>query len=678
MNRTARVPRPSVGNAIHPFMSDANFPHITFPFVDGRPVLCVERRPFLSGLAEHPATGDGPDGGRRETDAVRGNPAAVAHGEAASAGGGATVHPRARPSPDVLEAISSIARHLEPVRPDRNDPFREQAAYLVDGLLVRLARGRSALDLAIGDGLASLAVGDRALRLCFSGIGDYARERLGIASGTALGFAALARKLRDRPLLRDAVWRGDVSTRTAEVVAPVAHGAREAAWVARARTETVRALAAAVKREMAGTREDAAPVHAERVAEGAAPGAGRAEERVATSPSRGGDAEWRACPSDPDDEPWDRIDIRLTPEQRSTLDQAMALAGEVRGATAPKWQRLESICEEYLGAHPVDPRDDELDSAYRTPVNDGLEEAKEALEKETRRWSFLERVEAFIAPPSPDARDTLRLDAELRDLAAMRAGWDSLLGHLAMLMKHAGLWRDMGFAKFAQYCEERLGVATRTVEQRAALARRLYSLPALRNALREGRVSYEQARLVADVADERTERAWIERAERTTCIALRREIEGEQDAQMCREEQMCGRAELSLRVPRRVAALLAAALRAAASAEGAFLPAGRGLQRIAEHFIATWKPLLATRSTPRRRAIVRDRGFCQAPGCSRAAVHVHHVEFRSRGGGDEEANLVSLCAAHHLLGIHGGLLRVRGRAPDALEWELVGLQRAAA
>jgi hypothetical protein len=343
----------------------------------------------------------------------------------------------------------------------------------------------------------------------------------------------------------------------------------------------------------------------------------------------------------------------------------MALAGEILGATTPRWRRLEAICEEYLGAHPVEPdAHEKLDLLDRTPVDDWLEQAKAVLEEETDRWCFLERAERFVAPESPSAGDPWRLDAELRELAAMRERWDALVGQLAMLLKYGRLTRAMQFARFSHYCEERLGVSARAVEQRAALARRLYSLPALREALQTGRISYEQARLVARVADEDTERAWIARAERTTCIALGRELESDEDAQMCR------RNELSLRVPCRVSALVAAAVRAASEVEGTRLAPGRALGLVARHFVDTWKPALATRSTPARRAIARDRGLCQVPGCSRAAVHAHHVVFRSRGGGDEEANLVSLCAGHHLHGVHGGVLRVRGRAPEALEWEL--------
>jgi hypothetical protein len=53
-------------------------------------------------------------------------------------------------------------------------------------------------------------------------------------------------------------------------------------------------------------------------------------------------------------------------------------------------------------------------------------------------------------------------------------------------------------------------------------------------------------------------------------------------------------------------------------------------------------------------------------------VHAHHVDPRSHGGADTEDNLVALCACHHLRGIHGGYIRVRGRAPDRLVWEVGG------
>jgi 5-methylcytosine-specific restriction endonuclease McrA len=92
---------------------------------------------------------------------------------------------------------------------------------------------------------------------------------------------------------------------------------------------------------------------------------------------------------------------------------------------------------------------------------------------------------------------------------------------------------------------------------------------------------------------------------------------------------------------------------------------------MAAHFVETWKPALTQANTVQRRVLERDHWLCQVPGCSRAAAHVHHVEFRSHGGSDEESNLTSICAAHHLRGIHMGRLRVTGTAPDNLHWEVV-------
>jgi hypothetical protein len=222
----------------------------------------------------------------------------------------------------------------------------------------------------------------------------------------------------------------------------------------------------------------------------------------------------------------------------------------------------------------------------------------------------------------------------------------------------------MGFASFGHYATERLGMAERTVAQRTALERRFYALPKMRAALRAGRISYEKARLVASVADEASLEAWIVHAERCTCVALRREIEAREDA------QMCARRSFAVRVPRRVGVLVAAAFRAAREAEGRWIPPGECLVRVAAHFIGTWKDAVPERRSRASRAISRDGGACQVPGCSRAAAHAHHVVFRSAGGSDDVANLVSICAAHHLHGVHAGHVRVSGRAPDALTWEL--------
>ena len=203
---------------------------------------------------------------------------------------------------------------------------------------------------------------------------------------------------------------------------------------------------------------------------------------------------------------------------------------------------------------------------------------KEAFETETRRWDFLPEAEPFEAPAACGRRRPRGARSRSRRACASSrrcaTGWDELLGHLALLVQWCGLWRDMLFASFAHYAVERLGMAPRTVEQRTALERRLYSLPALRAALRDGRVSYEKARIVAAHADERTVDALIVRAQGMPCIALRRELEAEAEARS--PAQMCSARDLDVRVPRHVLLLVAAALHAARAGAGHWLGARGG------------------------------------------------------------------------------------------------------
>ena len=75
---------------------------------------------------------------------------------------------------------------------------------------------------------------------------------------------------------------------------------------------------------------------------------------------------------------------------------------------------------------------------------------------------------------------------------------------------------------------------------------------------------------------------------------------------------------------------------------------------------------------PRRYAVfARDGWRCVVPGCtSMRNLQDHHIVFRSAGGSDDLANRVTLCASHHLRGVHGGTVRLTGRAPDHLRIEL--------
>ena len=92
---------------------------------------------------------------------------------------------------------------------------------------------------------------------------------------------------------------------------------------------------------------------------------------------------------------------------------------------------------------------------------------------------------------------------------------------------------------------------------------------------------------------------------------------------------------------------------------------------ILDAFFATWGVRADAAWRRKYRIFERDGWRCRAPGCaSRRNLQVHHVIFRSHGGSDDDANLVVLCAAHHLQCIHRGWLRCHALPHGLLAWEL--------
>ena len=344
------------------------------------------------------------------------------------------------------------------------------------------------------------------------------------------------------------------------------------------------------------------------------------------------------------------------------LDEGLRLAGIVVGATSTKMQRANAWAQEYLGSHPP-PEDDHADDVLFSE-EDHLEAAKERLEEDNEKWAGLAKVEPAKGPEFSGETNPWHLDAELKGLVEKRRRWDEVFGRVAMVFRRNRAWDPLRFASFGHYCEEALGMGERAVAQRIALEQGLERMPLLRKALREKRISYEKARLIARHAEGAAAvRRWIERAESMTCLALRRALEDKDEA------QMCARGSFSCWMTESVAETLKAAFRAARASARRWLWAGECLVSLVEHFIETWRARLKDPKTVEQRVRERDKHLCQVPGCSRAAVHAHHLIPKSHGGTDDPWNLIGLCAAHHLHGIHGGRMRVSGKAPDALTWE---------
>jgi hypothetical protein len=98
--------------------------------------------------------------------------------------------------------------------------------------------------------------------------------------------------------------------------------------------------------------------------------------------------------------------------------------------------------------------------------------------------------------------------------------------------------------------------------------------------------------------------------------------------------------------------------------------AGEALGVMLDHVLESWGEIDA-KVAARHRIFARDGWRCAAPGCSSMQnLHDHHIRYRSAQGGDEPQNRITACAFHHLRGIHAGLLRCVGKAPDGLRWEM--------
>jgi HNH endonuclease len=89
--------------------------------------------------------------------------------------------------------------------------------------------------------------------------------------------------------------------------------------------------------------------------------------------------------------------------------------------------------------------------------------------------------------------------------------------------------------------------------------------------------------------------------------------------------------------------------------------------------VREWERVDPARRPAEWKVLQRDRWRCQTPGCSsRRKLEVHHIIFRSRGGGDHPENLTTLCHGHHQHGIHREGLNLEGTAPNRLKWKLGG------
>ena len=100
------------------------------------------------------------------------------------------------------------------------------------------------------------------------------------------------------------------------------------------------------------------------------------------------------------------------------------------------------------------------------------------------------------------------------------------------------------------------------------------------------------------------------------------------------------------------------------------------LRFLCENFCRIWLPVLRRErltengEEPEYFGVYgRDAFRCTSPVCTRRDVTPHHLVFRSRGGGDEDENVASLCVWCHLHGVHEG--RIVAEPPASrIRWRI--------
>jgi hypothetical protein len=537
------------------------------------------------------------------------------------------------------------------------------AADSSEDRLLRLAASVGPLRRVLTRIAARLVAGRSHERLGYARLSDYARERVGLSARQLHELARVDRRMAGLPALERALVANLLPWSKVRLLARVATPGDVGAWIARATATPSRRLEQEVRER------------------GREPDPGR--------------------PLDPDRDLPDPIDtapvallrLRCTPAVREKWSVVREVSQRVAGERLRADETLEWVLAEVASAMPADP---ERFAGWDRAVGAGVDPSADPPHagKGPAR-----RADARTLPPEVlslatgvEDADAFELDRRLRAAVRLEQTLDAAMAPLLRWVTSPEYeWRD-DWSRLSTLAREHLGISPSKARSLVRLERAGDACQALRTAYRSGRISWVKARILIpllrlDVDGDGWRDAWVAWAQRVTVRRLEQDVERalllragyhfawqrckrdparaqdpipESERQMCAHEiDVDATEELLFRVPLPVAALFRA-LR---------VGAGIAFEAMLDHALATW-----LRTDPGKRpdpVIVRDGWRCAVPGCmSRRNLQDHHIEFRSHGGSEDPGNRITLCAFHHHRGVHAGLVRIRGIAPDGLVFEL--------
>jgi len=504
-------------------------------------------------------------------------------------------------------------------------------------------------------------------RLGYARLGDYARERLGLSARQLQELARVHRALAGLSALERALVANELPWSKVRLVARVASVEDEATWIARARALPTRRL----------------------------------EQEVRASAPR-------VEPDDGDDAlPEQRVIVRCTPAVREKWSLARETAERMAGQRLRAGEALELVAAEVFSAISIDPAFAESsDEPRMSRRREALGSRKDETAPAARAHPLGLPLPVTSLAVGIEEADAFELDRRLRLAVALEQTLDAVIAPLLRRITSPEYeWRG-NYRALPSYASDELGMSASKARALLRLERAGDLCPELREAYRSGRLSWVKAHcllplLLLDIPGD-WRPAWVAWAGRITVRRLETDVERAlllraghdlawqrckfhperaQDPIPTSEQQLCApdvdpeaTQELVWRVPREVAGLFLAVretLRAKLRPErGRFLSDGEAFDALLDCALLAW-----TLRDPRARrpdpVIERDGYRCAVPGCtSRRNLQDHHIRFRSACGSDAPDNRITLCAFHHQRCLHTGLLRIHGRAPDALLFEL--------
>ncbi|MFN2426879.1 MAG: HNH endonuclease signature motif containing protein [Candidatus Binatia bacterium] len=569
--------------------------------------------------------------------------------------------------------------------------------------------------------------------LGFVRLGDYARERLGMAPRTLEDDARVLRSLDATPILAVALESGAIPWSRVRVLVRIATASNETRLLAESAPIPLRELDAFVRgfaqreqatqeSEVAGSAQPSASSDS-RVSEPTDAILRNAHAADALSPasispaSISTDAESTGSNNDPQL----RWGITISRSGRRMWRAVCEMASRMEGCPLSPGGVLERVAAESSG-EPAGNRWAPPPELHEQRLRDRLHQSEQRGRLLLRAYLAETGVAegfAWLDPASRDpgpARhldglldklehaDAFEVDRRLRLLRRAAQRIDFQMTALLHIGINRRLFREIGFASVKLYVESRLGCSARTVWSMVAVERESWRRSLLlREAWRDGCISHLAAAALLPIISPSNAEEWIRRAGEVTLRRLQDEVawaldHGQAPSSITRSAPPPPGADLRADGTADVDPL-EVQIRAHGPASDASLgPAGAvriecsvplsvavmvestldHLQRDGE---ARWQvfermvacALLEWTRQPRHRDPVfeRDGWRCSVPGCSsRRNLHDHHLQFRSHGGDNRQDNRTTVCAAHHLHGIHAGIVRATGRAPSRIVWEL--------